>query len=48
MNKDLKFTDKETELFFNMIAEWVDIQFFDKAEISFYHLYDLWIRISLK
>ncbi|MBU5332143.1 hypothetical protein KQI61_08020 [Anaerocolumna aminovalerica] len=48
MNKNLKFSDKETELFFEMISEWADIQFYDNSEISFKHLYDLWILLYRK
>lgn len=42
MDKNLKFTDKETELFYDMINEWIEVHFQDNSEISFRNLYGLW------
>ena len=42
MDKNLKFTDDETELFYDMIAERCSIHFQDNSQISFKHLYQLW------
>lgn len=42
MDKNLKFTDDETEMFYDIIAERCSIHFQDNAQISFKHLYQLW------
>lgn len=48
MDKNLKFTDLETELFYEMMVEWTDIHFIDNSEISFIHLYKLWEKTYRK
>ncbi|WP_455717790.1 hypothetical protein [Anaerosporobacter sp.] len=42
MDKNLKFTDEETKMFYDMIADKCSIHFIDNAQISFKHLYNLW------
>lgn len=42
MNNNLKFTDMETELFYNMISEVIELNFQNNSEISFKHLFKLW------
>ena len=41
MNNNLKFTDIETELFYEMITEHVKLNFPNNSEISFRHLCEL-------